>query len=102
MIDEERFPTAEERWPRQGKVANIVPESNLGGDRIYQNLHGTMELVNKNGTLYKGKIDKRSIKLSDGSLSYVHLTADNRWFDRAGIPISKPSNLIVREKNDQA
>ena len=42
MIDEERFPTAEERWPRQGEVANIVPESNLGDDRIYQNLHGTM------------------------------------------------------------
>ena len=79
-----------------------VPESNLGNDRIYQNLHGTLELVNKNGTIYKGKIDKRSIKLSDGSLGYVHLTGDNRWFDRTGMPISKPNNLIVREKNDQA
>ena len=80
---------------------NNVPESNLGGDRIYQNLHGVMQLVNKDGTIYTGRIDTRSIKLSDGSLGYVHLTGDNRWFDRAGMPITKPTNLVTREKNSE-
>jgi hypothetical protein len=101
-MNEDRFPTAEERWPRQGEVANITPQSNLGGDRLYQNLYGTMELVNKDGSIYKGKIDTRSIKLSDGSLSYVHLTGDNRWFDRVGMPINKPTNLVTRDKKDEA
>jgi len=78
-------------------IESIVPESNLGDDRIYQNLHGVMQLVNKDGTIYTGKIDTRSIKLSDGSLGYVHLTGDNRWFDRAGMPISKPTNLVTRK-----
>ena len=45
----------------------IVPESNKIGDktidRIYQNLHGTLNLILKDGTSYDGKIDKRSIKL---------------------------------------
>ena len=80
---------------------NNVPESNLGDDRIYQNLHGVMQLVNKDGTIYTGRIDTRSIKLSDGSLGYVHLTGDNRWFDRAGMPITKPTNLVTREKNNE-
>jgi len=77
----------------------IVPESNKIGDktidRIYQNLHGTLNLILKDGTSYDGKIDKRSIKLSNGTMSHVY-NAKNKWFDRTGLPIDKPDNLITR------
>ena len=77
----------------------IVPESNKIGDktidRIYQNLHGTLNLILKDGTSYDGKIDKRSIKLSNGTMSHVY-NAKNKWFDRTGMPIDKPNNLITR------
>jgi len=80
----------------------ITPESNKIGDkiidRIYQNLHGTLNLILKDGTSYDGKIDKRSIKLSDGTMSYVY-NVKNKWFDRTGMPIDKPDNLITRESN---
>ena len=87
---------------------NIIPESNkhyigdsetkfVAYDRIYQNLHKTLNLIQKNGNTYTGKIEKKSIKLADGTLSYVHKTADNRWFDRCGMPIEKPTNLITHK-----
>lgn len=76
----------------------IVPYSNMGGDRIYQNVSGVLQLVLKNGAIYRSKIDKRSIKLNDGTLGYVYY-ADGKWFDRAGMPIKKPDNLVTREKN---
>ena len=83
----------------------MIPESNKYGDktidRIYQNLHGTLELVLKDGSTYDGKIDKKSIKLSDGSLSYVY-NVKNKWFDRSGMPIDKPDNLITREKSNES
>jgi hypothetical protein len=51
---------------------NIIPESNKIGDkvidRIYGDLHGTLKLILKDGSKYDGKIDKRSIKLDDGTL----------------------------------
>jgi hypothetical protein len=80
-----------------------IPESNKRGDvtidRIYQNLHGTLTLILKDGSTYDGKIDKKSIKLSDGTLGYVY-NVKNKWFNRMGLPIDKPDNLITRvEKN---
>ena len=82
---------------------NIIPETNkiyssetkfVAYDRIYGNIYKQLRLIQKNGIEYKGKIEKKSIKRADGTLSYVHKTADNRWFDKAGMPISKPTNLI--------
>ena len=78
----------------------IVPESNMGKDRIYESIFGIMELVNKDGTIYKGKIEKRSIRVegvSGNFLSHVFVTTDDRWFDRTGLPINKPKNLLTRE-----
>jgi len=81
-----------------------VPDSNMGGDRIYCSIFNKLELVNKDGTIYKGKIDKKSIKV-DGVygnfMSYVYVTADERWFDRGGMPISKPKNLLTRKEEDE-
>jgi len=75
---------------------NII--SNLGGDRIYGSVSGNVELINKNNSTYHGKINKRATieKGLDGNnfRSYVYETADNRWFDRTGLPIKKPTNLV--------
>jgi hypothetical protein len=82
---------------------NNIPFTNFVGDeyvdRIYQNVSGSLQLVLKNGEIYKSKIDKKSIKLDDGTLNYV-FHADGKWFDRTGLPISKPKNLVTREQKD--
>jgi len=84
-------------------LSDIIPESNkiyssetkfVSYDRIYGNIYKQLKLIQKNGTEYTGKIEKKSIKLEDGTLSFVHKTADNRWFNRTGMPIDKPTNLI--------
>lgn len=71
--------------------------SNLGSDRIYQNWT-SIELINKDFSKYTGRINKRSITCKDiagaNFRSYVYETADGRWFDRAGLPINKPTNLV--------
>jgi hypothetical protein len=79
-------------------ISNFINDKWI--DRIYQDMYGNIELVNKDFTTYKGKINKRSIKLKDGSLSYVHVTADQRWFNKQGMPIDRPKNLITRTIND--
>ena len=66
-------------------------------DRIYANIFKQLKLIQKDGTEYTGKIEKKSIKLADGTLSYVRVTADNRWFDRTGMPIDKPTNLVTHK-----
>ena len=86
---------------------NTIPETNkeytndgskfIAYDRIYSNLHKSLTLIQKNGSVYQGKIDKKSIKLLNGTLGHVHVTADNRWFDSCGMPISKPANLITHK-----
>ena len=85
---------------------NIIPETNkiyssetkfVSYDRIYGNIYKQLKLIQKNGTEYTGKIEKKSIKLEDGTLSFVHKTTDNRWFNRSGMPISKPTNLITHK-----
>jgi hypothetical protein len=69
-------------------------------DRIYGESAsgGHMTLVNRDYTEYKGNIHKRAItcKGIDGEKfrSHVYVTDDERWFDRAGQPISKPTNLV--------
>ena len=89
-------------------MSNTIPESNriykdnsdikfVAFDRIYGNIYKQLILIQKNGIEYKGRIDKKSIKLSDGTLGHVHVTADNRWFNNCGMPISKPTNLITHK-----
>jgi len=88
-------------------VRPIVPETNKiqqdDGtfkyiDRIYSRIFGNVYMIQKDGSTYKGKIEKRSIKLSDGTLGFVY-HADNKWFERGGLPIDKPENLVTRDGN---
>ena len=81
---------------------NIIPEWNKIGDkvidRIYGSITGSLKLILKDGSTYDGKIDKKSIKLSDGTLGHVY-NVKNKWFDRMGLPIDKPENLVTRDGN---
>ena len=89
-------------------VRPVVPETNKVQqedgtfkyiDRIYSRIFGDVYMIQKDGTQYRSKIDKRSIKLDDGTLGFVY-HADDRWFDRSGLPIDKPNNLVTRDKKD--
>ena len=81
-------------------VSNMVGDDDQSIDRIYGEpaSGGEMKLINKDFSTYKGKIHKRatSVKDLDGSRfrSYCYVTDDNRWFDRSGMPIQKPTNLL--------
>ena len=88
-------------------VRPIVPETNKiqqdDGtfkyiDRIYSRIFGNVYMIQKDGSQYKGKIEKRSIKLKDGTLGFGY-HADNKWFERGGLPIDKPENLVTRDGN---
>ena len=67
-------------------------------DRLYSDLFGEMKLMQKDHKEYKGKIHKKrrliSRKSADGNntsfYSVCYLTADNRWFNNAGMPIEAP------------
>ena len=77
-------------WDENGKE--------LYRDRLYGGLTGKDRLVNKDGTVYSGKIEKKriTVKGPDGNnfFSHVYETADGRWFDRGGLPIDQPTNLV--------
>jgi len=81
-------------------VSNHMGPDGESVDRIYGSpaSGGHMRLINRDYSQYKGGIHKRAItcKDLDGSKfrSYVYVTDDNRWFDRCGLPIEKPSNLV--------
>jgi hypothetical protein len=85
-------------------VKPVVPETNKiyedDGtvtyiDRIYGDIFGGDKLILKDGTKYEGKIEKKSIKREDGTLGYVHF-ANGKWFNRCGLPIEKPKNLLSK------
>ena len=64
-------------------ITNIVDDKPI--DRIYGNLYGTKELVQKDGSVYQGRImDVRT----DGRK--FSLTEDGRWFDNCGMPTDCP------------
>jgi len=63
-----------------------------------------MRLINKDFTEYKGNIHKRALskKGLDGSRfrSYCYVTDDERWFDRSGMPINKPNDLLKESSSE--
>lgn len=85
------IPETNKKWVSDDKFIYI--------DRIYGSIFNQDRLVLKDGTVYEGKIQKRSIKLEDGTLGHVYF-ANNKWFDRTGMPIDKPNNLVTRGDND--
>jgi len=82
-------------------VSNCVGPGGTPIDRLYGNLNGSLRLVQKDFSVYKGGITKKALtkKGLDGNnfRSYCYVTDDNRWFDRAGMPIDKPKSVVENE-----
>jgi len=79
-------------------------------DRLYSDLFGDINLIQKNHKEYLGKVHKKrrliSHKSADGVntsfYSVCYMTADNRWFDNCGMPIEALKNSLdeeVKESN---
>jgi len=95
-------------------VSNEVGEDAKGKpiyiDRLYVDLFGDIRLIQKNHREYPGKVHKKRRLISKKSInsdnisfySVCYVTADNRWFDNAGMPIEAPKNSLdeeVKESN---
>ena len=83
-------------------ISNIRGEDEYGNPIFIDRIYGTgptQRLIQKDATIYQGTITKRRITVKRltraGSFnSHVWETADGRWFDRGGMPIEKPEQLI--------
>jgi hypothetical protein len=87
-------------------VSNLMGPNGESIDRLYGSpaSGGHMRLINKDFTEYKGNIHKRALskKGLDGSRfrSYCYVTDDERWFDRSGMPINKPNDLLKESSSE--
>ena len=80
----------------------IIPETNkyypdmksedfIYIDRIYGGLNGVSQLVQKDGSNYKGYL--KTLKIG---VSTFTLTEDGRWFDNSGMPCQCPKTVTTR------
>ena len=86
-------------------VSNHIGLNGEPADRIYGSpaSGGQLRLIQSDYTDYKGKIHKKQLILKgiDGNnfKSHCFVTDDGRWFDRTGIPMLKPTEVIEDEDN---
>ena len=89
-------------------ISNIRGEDEHGNPIFIDRIYGTgptQRLIQKDATIYQGTITKRRITVKrltrEGSFnSHVWETADGRWFDRGGMPIEKPEQLITDKEEE--
>ena len=109
------FDVQEINKPKKAE-AIIKPVSNIYGedangrpiyiDRLYGSITGQHELINKNGTVYKGKINRKrrlvKLKQINGTVNNVYSvcfqTTDGRWFNNCGMPIEAPKKVEEDEQ----
>lgn len=90
-------------------ISNIRGEDEYGNPIFIDRIYGTgptQRLIQKDATIYQGTLTKRRITVKrltkEGSFnSHVWETADGRWFDRGGMPIEKPKQL-VNDKEEES
>lgn len=83
-------------------ISNIRGEDEYGNPIFIDRIYGTDQtrrLIQKDGTVYDGTLTKRRITIKrlsgEGNfISHVWETGDGRWFDRGGMPIEKPTQLV--------
>ena len=83
-------------------ISNIKGEDEYGNPIFIDRIYGTgptQRLIQKDASIYQGTLTKRRITVkrfsNEGSFnSHVWETADGRWFDRGGMPIEKPEQLV--------
>ena len=72
---------------------NMKSEDFIYIDRIYGGLNGISQLVQKDGSIYKGHLKKFKV----GYQTFT-LTADARWFDNSGMPCQVPKGVNTKDK----
>ena len=88
----------------QTNEARIIPETNkyypdiksedfIYIDRIYGGLNGISQLVQKDGSIYKGYL--KTFKIG---VSTFTLTENGRWFDNSGMPCQVPKGVDTKDK----
>jgi len=93
--------------PAPVSTRTVVESNHMGGrwiDRVYQmGVTEQLELINKDSTMYKGRVNRRRITVQNSQgenfFSVAYESADGRWFDNCGMPIKKPNQVIELESN---
>ena len=83
--------------------SNFIDEKYI--DRLYGGYNQMPRLIQADGSVYTGKIYKKSRPRPriDGSGNFkqtIYVTADNRWFDNSGMPIEKPNTVDDEVENN--
>ena len=87
--------------PAPVSTRTVIESNHMGGrwiDRLYKlGTTDAVELINKDSTLYRGRVYRRRISLQNAEgqnfFAVAYESADGRWFDNAGMPIKKPTNI---------
>ena len=88
----------------QTNEARIIPETNkyypdiykedfVYINRVYGGLNGVSQLVQKDGSIYKGYL--KTLKIG---VSTFTLTEDGRWFNNSGMPCQVPKGVDTKDK----
>ena len=72
---------------------DIYKEDFVYIDRVYGGLNGVSQLVQKDGSNYKGYL--KTLKIG---VSTFTLTEDGRWFDNSGMPCQVPKGVDTKDK----
>lgn len=94
--------------PAPVSTRTVIESNHMGGkwiDRLYQlGVTDAMELINKDSTLYRGRVYRRRISLQNAEgqnfFAVAYESADGRWFDNCGMPIKKPGEIIREPEED--
>jgi hypothetical protein len=94
--------------PAPVSTRTVIESNHIGGrwiDRLYK-LGSTdaVELINKDSTLYRGRVHRRRISIQNAEaqnfFAVAYESADGRWFDNSGMPIKKPTDIIKNLEED--
>ena len=94
--------------PAPTSTRTVIESNHMGGrwiDRLYKlGTTDAVELINKDSTLYKGRVYRRRISLQNTEgqnfFAVAYESADGRWFDNSGMPIVKPDKSSIELDND--
>ncbi len=95
--------------PAPTSTRTVIESNHMGGrwiDRLYKlGTTDAVELINKDSTLYRGRVHRRRISLQNAEgqnfFAVAYESADGRWFDNSGMPIKKPVN-IAKELEEES
>jgi hypothetical protein len=95
--------------PAPVSTRTVIESNHMGGrwiDRLYKlGTTDAVELINKDSTLYKGRVQRRRVSIQntkgENFFAVAYESADGRWFDNSGMPIKKPAN-ITKELEEES